>query len=96
MHRRERAVERQNLEAVPREIQVADDVGPEQRDDVGALGEVEAGEDLLGHGRSAEHVAPLEHQHLPARPRQIRGVREAVVAAPDDDGVVTHGVNSMS
>ena len=28
---------------VPREFQVADDLGPEQRDDVGALGEAEAG-----------------------------------------------------
>ena len=91
VHRGERAVERQDLEAVPREVEIADDVGPEQRDDVGALGEVETREDLLRHGRPAEHVAPLEDEHLPPRAREIRGVREAIVSAPDDDDVVRHG-----
>ena len=90
MHRGESAVERQYLQAVPREVQIADDVGPEQGDDVGALGEVEAGEHLLRHRRAAEHVPPLEDEHLAPGPREIRGVREAVVSASDDDGVVRH------
>ena len=59
---------------MPREIEVADDVGPQQRHDVGALGEVEAGKDLLGDRRAAEHVAPLEHEHAPPGPREIGGV----------------------
>ena len=91
VHRGERAVEREDLEAVPREIEIPDDVGPEQRNDVGALGEVEAREDLLCHGRPAEHVAPLEDEHPPPRTREIRGVREAIVSAPDDYDVVRHG-----
>ena len=35
-HRREGAVERQDLEAVPGQIELADDLGPQQRHDVGA------------------------------------------------------------
>ena len=73
-HRRERAVERQDLEAVPRQVELADDLGPQQRDDVGADGELEAGEDLLGDRRAAEHVAALEHEHLPPGARQVGGV----------------------
>jgi hypothetical protein len=39
-------------------------------------------------GRATKHVAPLEHEHAPARARQIRRVRQAVVAATDHDYVV--------
>jgi hypothetical protein len=91
VHGSERAVERQYLEAVPREVEISDDVGPQQRDDVGAFGEVEAGKDLLGHGRPAEHVASLEDEHLPPCAREICRVREAVVSTADDDDVVRHG-----
>ena len=62
--------------------------GPQQRDDVRADRELEAGKDLFGDRRAAEHVAPLEHEHLAARARQVGGVDEAVVAAADDDDVV--------
>ena len=41
-HRRERAVERQDLEAVPRQVELADDLRPQQRHDVGADRELEA------------------------------------------------------
>ena len=49
-HRRERAVERKNLEAVARQVQLADDLGAQQRDDVRTHGEPEAGEDLFRDG----------------------------------------------
>ena len=71
-----------------RQIELADDLGPQQRDDVRADGELEAGEDLFGDRRAAEHVAPLEHEHLAPRARQIGGGDQAVVAAADDDDVV--------
>jgi hypothetical protein len=90
-HRRERAVERQQLHAVARQIEIANDLGPEQRNDVGADRELEAGEHFFGHRRAAEHVAAFEHEHALARPRQVSGAGEAVVAAPDDDRVVFHG-----
>ncbi len=87
-HRREGAVERQDLEAVPRQVELADDLRPQQRHDVRADRELEAGKDLFGHGGAAEDVPALEHQHLAARAREIGGVHQAVVPAADDDHVV--------
>src|SRR5687768_9243588 len=39
-------------------------------------------------------MPPLEHEHLSARTSEIRGRRQSVVAATDDDGVVflRHGL----
>ena len=71
-----------------RQVELADDLGPQQRDDVRADRELEAREDLFGDGRAAEHVPPLEHEHLAPRAREIGRVHEAVVAAADDDDVV--------
>ena len=68
-HRGERAVERKNLEAVPRQIELADDLGPQQRHDGRADGEPEAGKYLSDRG-AAEHVAPFEDQHLASGARQ--------------------------
>ena len=92
-HRRERAVERQDLEAVPRQVELADDLRPQQRHDVRADGELEAGEDLFGDRGAADHVPALEHEHLASRAREIRGSGEAVVPAADDDhvGTSSHG-----
>ena len=90
-HGREGAVEGQDLEPVPRQVQLADDLGPQQRHHVRADRELEAGEDFLGHGRAAEHVAALEHEHLLAGAGQVGGGDEAVVAAADDDRVVGLG-----
>ena len=87
-HRRERAVERQHFEAVAGQIEIADDLRAQQRHDVGADGDVEAGKHLFGHGRAAQHVPPLEHEHATPRARQIRRVRQPVVAAADHDHVV--------
>ena len=89
-HRRERAVERQHFEAVAGQIEIADDLRAQQRHDVRADRDVEAGKHFLGHRRAAEHVPALEHEHTAARARQIRRVRQPVVAAADDDDVVLH------
>ena len=62
--------------------------GRSSETDVRADGDVEAGKHLLGDCRAAEHVPAFEHEHAAARARQICRVRQAVVAAPDDDGVV--------
>ena len=69
-------------------VQLADDLGPQQRDDVREDREAEAREDLLGHGRAAEDVAPLEDERLHPGPGQVRGRDQPVVAAADDDRVV--------
>ena len=54
-------------------------------------GEVEAGHHLLGHGRAAEHVAPLKHQRLQAGAREIGAAGQSVMAASDDDRVIPFG-----
>ena len=76
---------------MPGEIELADDVRPQQRHDVRALGEVEAGEDLFGHRRAAHDVPPLEDEHPSSRAREIGRRSEAIVAATDHDHVVGHG-----
>ena len=48
------------------------------------------GKDLFGDGGAAEHVPPLEHEHLAPGARQIGGAGQAVVPAADDDRVVPH------
>ena len=89
-HRRERAVERQNLQPVARQIQIADDFRPQQRDDVGADREFEPGKHLLGHRGAAEHVPPLEHEDLAPRSGEIGSRGQPVMPAADDNGVVFH------
>ena len=69
-------------------IEVANDFRPQQRDDVGADREFEAGENFFGAGRAAEHMAAFEHQNFLSGARQVGGVDQAVVAAADHDYVV--------
>ena len=89
--RRERPVERQDVEAVARQLELADDLGPEQRDDVREDREPEAREELLGDRGAAEDVALLEDERLQPGPGQVGGADEPVVAAADDDRVVALG-----
>ena len=88
---RERAVERQDVEAVPGQLELADDLRPQQRHDVREDREPEAREDLLGDGRAAEDWPPLEDERPQPGPREVGGADEAVVAAADHDGVVALG-----
>ena len=86
--RRERALQRQDVQAVPRQVEIANDLGAQQAHHVREHRELEAGKDLLGHGRAADALAPLEHEHALAGAGEIRGAHEPVVAAADDDCVV--------
>ena len=76
-----------------RQLELADDLGPEERHDVREDREAEAREDLLGDRRAAEDVAPLEDQRLHPGPGEIGRADEAVVAAADDDRVVALATN---
>ena len=87
VERRERAVERQQLEPVSPQLELANDLGAQQRDDVRAHREAKPGEHFLGDRRAAHHRPALEHEHLQPRPRQIRRAHEAVVSRADDDDV---------
>ena len=85
--RRERAVERQQLETVPRKIEVADDARAQQADDVRADAEAEPGIDLLGHRRAADALATLEDENVEAGAGEVGGAHQAVVPAAHDDRV---------
>ena len=54
--RRERAVDRQHGQTVADQVELADDLRPQQRHDVRSDAELEAGDDLLGHRRAAQDV----------------------------------------
>src|SRR4051812_40719704 len=86
--RRERALERQDLQPVARELELADDLRAQQAHHVGEDGEAKAGKHFFAHRRAAHLFTTLEYQHLAADSREIRRTREPIVAAADDDGVV--------
>ncbi len=88
VHRRHRARQRQDLQAVTRQFQVADDLRAQQADDVGEFGEAIAGKDFLGHRGAADDVAPFQDHDLLAGARQVGAGDQAVVAGADDDRVV--------
>src|SRR4029079_16474917 len=70
IERRDRALERKDLQSVRRQVEVADDLGPEQAHDVREHGELEAGNDFLGDGGTADERATLEHDDLATRARE--------------------------
>ena len=70
------------------ELELADDLRPKERDDVGGDAETEAGHDLLGDRGAPEDVPALQDDGAQPGPRQVRRADEPVVAAPDDDRVV--------
>src|ERR1043165_3209745 len=93
-HRCERAVEWKDLEAVTRQIEFANDLRPQQRHYIRTHRKLEPGKNLFRHGRAAEHMPPLEHEHLLARARQVRRINQTVMPAANHDDVVlvTHCV----
>eukprot|EP00053_Salpingoeca_punica_P005848 m.56912 g.56912 ORF g.56912 m.56912 type:complete len:677 (+) comp13422_c0_seq2:93-2123(+) len=78
---------RQVLEAVADELEVLDDLRPQQAGQVRGARELEAGHHLLGHRRAAEHVPPLQHKDVQAGLGHVCRRDERVVAAANDDDV---------
>ena len=87
-HGRESSVERKNFQAVAREVQIANDFRSQQRNHVRTDRELEARKNFFGHRRSAEHMAPLQHQNFLAGTSQISRIGESVMAYADHDHVV--------
>ncbi len=85
---RQRALERQNVQTVAREIKVANDLRPEQAHHVREDGEREPGKDLLAQRRAADLLATLDHEDALPASRQVRCADQAVVPAADHDRVV--------
>ena len=76
-----------DLQAEARQFEIAHDLRAEQRADIGAIGVEKARRQFAAGRRATDPVVLLDHQHVEARPLQIAGVDEAVVAAADDDSV---------
>jgi len=89
--RERRGAARQQLKPVAGQLEVADDLRPEQAVHVGGGGHLEARPQLFRHARAPHHVAALEHQHPLPGAGEIGGGDEAIVAGPDDDDVVRPG-----
>ena len=87
-HGRKSAVERKDFESMAGEIEVADDFGPKQRNNVGADREPEAGKNLFCHCSPAEYMPPLKYQNFFSGAREIGRIGETVVASPDHDNVI--------
>lgn len=85
-----------HLQAEARQLQIAHDLGPEQRADIGAVGVEKARRQLAAGGRTADPVVLLDHQHVEPGALQIAGVDQPVVAAADDDRVPCLHVRSTS
>jgi hypothetical protein len=96
LERRDRARQRQDLQTVLRQFEIADDLRPQQTHDIREFREAIAGKDFLGHRRAADDFAPLEHDDLLARARQVRSGNQAVMARADDDRVVLITAHSLS
>src|SRR5205807_3627927 len=75
-HRRERAIKRENFQAMTRKVEITNDLRPQQRDNVGTDGEFESRKDFFRNRSSAQDMPALEHEHFSARAREICGMRE--------------------
>jgi hypothetical protein len=72
---------------VPRQLEVADDLGSQQADHVRELAEAVAREDFFGDGGATHDLTPLEHDDFLAGAREVGGRDHAVVAGADDDRI---------
>ena len=88
LHRAERGRHQQRHEAVLDEVELVDDLGPQQAERVRERRELEARTELLGDRRPTHQVAPLEDQRAQPGLGEIGAVDEPVVPATDDDRVV--------
>jgi len=84
----ERAAEPDQAEAMPLEIEVADDLRPQQAEHIGGDRVAVSGVKLLRHSRAADHRPALQYERTKAAPTKISRRRQAVMPAADDDGVV--------
>jgi hypothetical protein len=81
----------QRQEPVLGELQLLDHLGPQQGQGVGEGREPEAGAQLLGDRGAADQVALFEDEGPEPALGQVGAVDQAVVAAADDDRVVSVG-----
>ena len=93
------AIERQEIvegaqhdpEAVIGQPHIGRDLFLQQRDGVAGGGVAEARREFLGDAGAADDVARFADVDLQPRPGEIEGGDQPVVAAADDDRIVSHG-----
>src|SRR4029077_2254103 len=88
VERSDRALERQDLQPVPRELEIANDLGSEQAYHVRENREFESWKYFFGDGRPTDERTSLQHEGLSPGAREVRRGDEAVVPAADDDRIV--------
>src|SRR2546425_326549 len=91
-------VEGMDLVAEAREVEVPDDLRPQQARGIREPRELDSGEDLLRNAGPSHDRSPFENEDFQAGLRQVRRGDEAVVAPADDDGVPcrSHGPRSAA
>src|SRR3989454_723063 len=91
-------VEGMDLVAEAREVEVPDDLRPQQARGIREPRELDSGEDLLRNAGPSHDRSPFENEDFQAGLRQVRRGDEAVVAPADDDGVPcrSHGPQSAA
>ena len=70
-----------------RQVHVLDHFRIEKADGVAGDGIAKAGVEFLGHGCAAHHAAAFDQTHLQARPGQIKGAGQPIMASADDQDV---------
>jgi hypothetical protein len=73
---------------VPREVEIANDLGAKQGDDIRADGKLKSGKYFFCDCGTAQHVPALENEHFLSRTGEISRMGEAVVPSADHDCVV--------
>jgi hypothetical protein len=87
-HGRERAVQRKNLQTMSRQIELANNLRTQQRDDVRTNRKLKTRKHFFRHGGSAKHMTPFEHEHFLSGPCKICGINQTVVSAANNYDVV--------
>ena len=77
-----------DLQPMPREVHLADDLRVQQTDGITRHRIAEAGMKLFGDGSTADDGPPLQHTDIVTGPGEIKGASQPVMAAADQNGIV--------
>src|SRR5690606_11369418 len=86
--------QRQDLESVARQLEIADDLRTQQAHDIREHREPEPWKDFLRHGSTANQRTPFEDKRPATGAREVRSRNEPVVPAANDDDVVAIRVHA--
>src|SRR6187551_452237 len=90
------ALAEHDLQAVPLQFHVADDLGLQQADGVARRRIPEARQELVGNRCAADFVRRFQYGDLHPLAGQVEGAGEAIVAGADDDRILGHRISTSS